>query len=177
VTTARNITNIALIGFMGSGKSTVGRMLADQLHFGLIDTDHEIELRTRKSVAQIFEQSGETAFRTLEHELVKELANRTRTVISTGGGLPINPANLDHLKQHALVVCLWAGPEKIWDRVRHHSHRPLLNGPDPLEKIRELLAVREPFYRQADVLLNTEFRSLKEVAHQIVTQFRMVGSR
>jgi len=177
VTAARNITNIALIGFMGSGKSTVGRMLADQLHFALIDTDHEIELRTGKSVAQLFEQTGEAAFRDLEHELVRELAARTKTVISTGGGLPINPANLENLKQHALVVCLWASPERIWDRVRHSSHRPLLNGPDALRNIRTLLAAREPFYRQADVLVNTEQRSLKEVAHQIVTQFRMAGSR
>jgi shikimate kinase len=152
-------------------------MLAEQLHFELLDTDHEIERRTGKSVPQLFEHSGETEFRNLEHELVKELVARTKTVISTGGGLPINPANLESLKQHALVVCLWASPEKIWERVRHHAHRPLLNGPDPFNKIKSLLIAREPFYRQADVLVNTELRSLKEVAHQILTQFRMFGAR
>ena len=174
---ARHIVNIALIGFMGSGKSTVGRMVADQLRFTLLDTDHEIEARSGKSVAQIFALAGEAAFRQLEHELVLELASREQTVISTGGGLPVNPANLDSLKQHALVVCLWASPERIWERVRHHAHRPLLNGPDPQGKIRELLMEREPFYRQADVLLNTELRTLKEIAHQIVAQFRMFSPK
>ena len=162
---------------MGSGKSTVGRMVADQLQFALLDTDHEIEARSGKNIAQIFAESGEAAFRRLEHELVLELASQAQTVISTGGGLPVNVANLDSLKEHALVVCLWASPERIWERVRHHSHRPLLNGPDPRGKIRELLTAREPFYRRADVLLNTELRSLKEVAHQIVAQFRMFNPR
>jgi shikimate kinase len=143
----------------------------------LIDTDHEIEARAGRSVAQIFEQSGEPAFRELEHNLVTELVTRKNTIISTGGGLPINPANLTSLKQHALVVCLWASPAKIWERVRHNTHRPLLNAPDPQEKIRALLAAREPFYRQADVLMNTELRSMKEIAHQIVTQFRMACPR
>jgi shikimate kinase len=171
---ARRVSNIALIGFMGSGKTTVGRMLADYLHFSLIDTDHEIESRAGRSVAQIFEQSGEAEFRRLEHELVLELATRIRTVISTGGGLPVNPANLASLKQHALVVCLWSSAAKIWERVRHHSHRPLLNTPDPQARIKALLAEREPFYRQADILVNTELRSTKEVANQILTQFRSV---
>jgi len=75
------------------------------------------------------------------------------------------------LKRHSLVVCLWASPEKIWERVRGQTHRPLLNEPDPLEKIRRLLADREPYYRQADVLLNTEMRSLKDVAQQVIHQF------
>jgi len=162
---------------MGSGKSTVGRLLADQLRFTLVDTDHEIEARAGKTVAQIFEQAGEPAFREMERALVIELAGRRQTVISTGGGLPIDPANLTSLKQHSLVVCLWASPEKIWERVRHHSHRPLLSGPDPLNNVRTLLAKREPFYRQADVLMNTELRSSKEVAHQIITQFRMASQR
>ena len=162
---------------MGSGKSTVGRLLADQLRFALIDTDHEIELRAGKTVAQIFEESGEPVFREMERALVAGLAERRQTVISTGGGLPVDPKNLASLKQHSLVVCLWASPEKIWERVRHHSHRPLLSGPDPLSNVRTLLAAREPFYRQADVLMNTELRSSKEVAHQIITQFRMVSRR
>jgi shikimate kinase len=81
--------------------------------------------------------------------------------------------NLAGLKTHALVVCLWASPETIWERVRNQSHRPLLHDADPQKKIRELLAAREPFYRQADVLLNTELRSVREVTQQIVHQFRL----
>jgi shikimate kinase len=174
VSTTRHIHNLALIGFMGTGKSSVGQLVAAQLHFAFIDTDHLIESRVGKTIPQIFEQDGEPAFRELERRVVQELAERTRTVISTGGGLPTQGGNLEQLKAHALVACLWASPEKIWERVRNQTHRPLLHDPDPLGKIRMLLAAREPFYRQADVLVNTEMRSVKEVAQQLVHHFHMV---
>jgi len=156
---------------MGTGKSSVGRLVADSLHFTFLDTDDVIIARAGKSIADIFAESGEPAFREFERRLVEELARRTKTVIATGGGLPANEANLASLKSHSLVVCLWASPEKIWERVRSQSHRPLLNETDPQAKIRSLLAVREPFYRQADVLVNTEMRSLREVAQQVTHQF------
>jgi len=169
----RIIVNLALIGFMGTGKTSVGRLVADQLHFDFIDTDDVIQSRTGQTIAEIFAGAGEPAFRKLESDLVKELAGHSRTVISTGGGLPVDSQNLAGLKLHALVVCLWASPEKIWERVRNQTHRPLLHEADPQKKIRELLAVREPFYKQADVLLNTELRSVREVAQQAVHQFRL----
>jgi shikimate kinase len=170
---ARHIQNIALIGFMGTGKSSVGQMVAASIHFTFLDTDHDIEARARKSVAEIFAKDGEPAFREWEERIVQELTQRKKTVISTGGGLPAGEANLASLKSHAFVVCLWASPEKILERVRYQTHRPLLNDPNPLAKIRSLLAVREPFYRQADVLLNTEMRSVREVAQQVIHQFQM----
>lgn len=169
----RHLVNVALIGFMGTGKTSVGRLVADLLHFDYLDTDETIQTHTGRIIADIFKTDGEPAFRALEREVVRELATRTQTVISTGGGLPTNPDNLASLKSHALVACLWASPEKIWDRVRHQSHRPLLHGENPQAKIRELLAVREPFYKQADVLLNTDLRSVREVAQQVVHQFRL----
>src|SRR5437660_2992584 len=158
---------------MGTGKSSVGRMAADALHFTFLDTDTVIEARAGKSISDIFQQDGETAFREWERRVVEELTRRKRTVIATGGGLPADSANLASLKTHALVVCLWAGPETILQRVQGHDHRPLLNEPEPLKKIQELLAVRGPFYRQADVLVNTEMRSLREVAQQVIHQFRV----
>lgn len=170
---ARHIQNLALIGFMGTGKSSVGRLVAEQLHFGFLDTDELIEARVGKPIPQIFAEEGEAAFRRRESEIVAELAEKSRYVFSTGGGLPINPANFASLKAHALVVGLWASPEKIHERVRNQDHRPLLQDPDPLARIRALLAVREPFYRQADVLVNTELRSVREVAHHVVHQFRL----
>ncbi|MGH7973609.1 MAG: shikimate kinase [Limisphaerales bacterium] len=173
---ARRIENLALIGFMGTGKSSVGRLAADILHFTYLDTDHVIEARASKPITEIFQQDGEPAFRDYECRVVEELTHRKKTVISTGGGLPVNESNLLSLKSHALVVCLWASPETIFERVRGHDHRPLLNHPEPLEKIRELLAVREPYYRKADVLVNTEWRSLKEVAAQVLHQFHMAQS-
>ncbi len=172
----RSIHNLALIGFMGTGKSVVGRMVADALHFTFLDTDHVIEARAGKSISEIFAQEGEPAFRQWERRIVEELTRRDRTVIATGGGLPTDPANLASLKTHALVVCLWASPESIWERVRAHEHRPLLNEPDPPAKIRELLTAREPHYRQADVLVNTEMRSIREVAQHVIPQFHMAQS-
>ncbi|MGA2241181.1 MAG: shikimate kinase [Verrucomicrobiota bacterium] len=173
----RRIVNIALIGFMGAGKTSVGRLVANQLHFDYLDTDDIIQSRTGRTITEIFSAEGEPAFRKMEQELVVELAVRRKTVISTGGGLPVNPQNLLNLKKHSLVVCLWASPEKIWERVKNQTHRPLLHDADPQKKIRELLAAREPFYRQADVLLNTERRSVREVAQQVVHQFRLEASQ
>jgi shikimate kinase len=173
----RRVANIALIGFMGTGKTSVGRLVADLLHFDFLDTDDVIQTQQGLTIAEIFSTAGEPAFRKLEQKLVAELAARTRIVIATGGGLPAHPENLASLKRHALVVCLWASPEKIWERVKNQTHRPLLHDPDPQKKIRELLAVREPFYKQADVLLNTELRSIREVAQQVAHQFRLESSR
>ena len=172
----RHLVNIALIGFMGTGKTSVGRLVADQLHFEYLDTDELIQTQTGRTITEIFAMDGEPVFRALEQKIVEELASRVKTVIATGGGLPVNPNNLASLKAHALVVSLWSSPEKIWERVRHQSHRPLLHDENPQAKIRELLAAREPFYKQADVLLNTDLRSVREVAQQVVHQFRLETS-
>jgi shikimate kinase len=171
MTADRHIQNIALIGFMGTGKSSVGRLVASQLHFTFVDTDELIESRAGRSISEIFAEAGEPAFRQIERQVVEELARTHRMVISSGGGLAAQPDNLASLKEHALIVCLWASPEVIWERVRHQSHRPLLQDPDPMARIRALLAAREPFYRQADVLVNTEMRSVKEVVHHVLHHF------
>lgn len=173
----RRIVNIALIGFMGTGKTSVGRLVAEQLHFDYLDTDEMIQAATGKTITEIFSACGEPSFRELEERTVAELAGKTQTVISAGGGVPVNPKNLNSLKTHALVVCLWASPAKIWERVRNQTHRPLLQDADPQKKIHELLAAREPFYRQADILLNTDSRSLREVAQQVIHQFRLQALR
>jgi shikimate kinase len=169
----RRLVNLALIGFMGTGKTSVGRHVAEQLGFEFIDTDELIQTRTGRIIADIFAKEGEPAFRALEKQVVKELSIREKTLIATGGGLPTNEENLTALKSFALVICLWASPEKIWERVKNQSHRPLLHDADPQKKIRDLLAVREPFYRQADVLINTDLRSVREAAQQIVLQYKL----
>jgi shikimate kinase len=172
VTSARAIRNLALVGFMGTGKSSVGRLVAADLRFDFADTDELIEMRAGRFIRDIFAEAGEAAFRRFENEVVAELAARNGVVISCGGGLVVNPDNLISLRSHALVVCLWAAPETIWQRTKHQSHRPLLLDADRPGKIQALLAEREPFYRQADVLVSTELRSVKEVAHQVAHQFR-----
>ncbi len=170
----RRIRNLALTGFMGSGKSSVGHAVSKRLGFEFLDTDHLVERRAGLSIPEIFEREGETGFRELERQVVTELATRENLVISTGGGVGANPELLASLKRHALVIWLWASPETIWQRVRRQAHRPLLEVPDPEGRIRELLAQREPVYRQADVLLNADVRQTAEVADQVVHQFRMV---
>lgn len=174
---ARQIRNLTLVGFMGVGKTSVGHMVAVTLGFQMVDTDQLIEERAGKRISEIFATDGEPRFREMEAGIVSELAGRSRLVISTGGGVVTNPANLKSLKSHSLIVCLWASPETIWQRVGHQNHRPLLQDPDPLGKIRRLLAEREPFYRQADVLVNTELRSLREVTQQVVHQYQIARRR
>ena len=119
---------------MGTGKTSVGRLVAEQLHFEYLDTDELIQTQTGRSITEIFTKDGEPAFRALEKKVVEELAGRKNMVIATGGGLPVNPKNLASLKMHALVVSLWSSPEKIWERVRHQSHRPLLHEENPRRK-------------------------------------------
>jgi shikimate kinase len=174
MTEGRRFSNIALIGFMGTGKSTVGQIVASILNFEFVDTDEMIEGMAGKRITDIFSSDGEERFRQYEQQVVGQLKDLKGAVISTGGGLVTRPENLASLKEHALVVCLWCSPETIFRRVGHQSHRPLLRVEKPLERIRELLNERAPAYRQADVLLNSEFRKPREVATHVVHQFRAV---
>ena len=167
--------NIALVGFMGAGKSSVALLVARRLGFQVVDTDKMIEDEAGKTVEQIFAEDGENTFREWERGVVKTLNQLSQTIISTGGGLVVDPANLQSLRRHSLVICLWASPETIWDRVRHQKHRPLLKGPNPLETIRRLLGSREKFYRQADALVNTDGRSTRQVAHQVLHHYDLAA--
>jgi shikimate kinase len=172
----RHFENIALVGFMGTGKSTVGQLAASMLGFRFVDTDEMIEGMARKRIAEIFASEGEARFRDYEREVVAQLKGMKHAVISTGGGMVTNPENMASLKEHALIVCLWCSAEAIYRRVGHQTHRPLLRVENPLERIRTLLAERAPAYKQADVLLSSEFRKPREVATHVVHQFRSVNS-
>ena len=167
----RQIRNVSLIGFMGAGKTTVGHLLAEVMGFELIDTDRVIEKRTQRRIQDIFATDGEPAFRALENQLVLELESSSRVVISTGGGLVVNRANLLSLRKHSLVTCLWASPETIFERVKSQTHRPLLNAPDPLGKIRDLLVQRAPYYKEADLLVGVDFRAPQETVRHIAAAF------
>ncbi len=169
----RAIRNVALVGFMGVGKSSVGRLVAEQIHFDFVDTDELIQERAGHSVAEIFAREGEAAFRVYERAAVEDLATRSRLVIATGGGLICQPENLASLRAHALIVCLWASAHTIWERVRNQTHRPLLQTPDPQARIAELLAARGPAYRQAGVLVGSDLRTPREVAQQVIHHFRL----
>ena len=136
---------VVLTGFMGTGKSTVGRILAELLGYEFVDTDDVIEAR-HGPIETIFSERGEEGFRELEREVARELAERDRLVVSTGGRLMLDPVNASVLGPGARVFCLTASAETIAARVLHGRPRPLLAGPSPLEQIRALLAERAPAY-------------------------------
>ena len=168
----RNIRNIALTGFMGCGKTAVGRVVANVSGFEFLDTDQFIEEHVGMSIPRIFEERGEETFRRYEREVISRLAERNNTVIATGGGLLVDHDHMDTIKKYSMVFCLWASPESIWRRVKDQSHRPLLQTEDPKQRIIDLMEDRKPAYGRADMLVNTEYRSAKDVAQLILSQYR-----
>lgn len=158
--------NLYLVGFMGTGKSTVGRVLAQRLGMTLLDSDAEIERQAGMTIAQIFESRGEAAFRELEQEFVTHGHPAESCIVSCGGGLVLQESIVAQLRQRGVIVCLTARPETILARTQSNKARPLLNVADPLGRITELLAVREPIYRAAGTQVLTDHRPLGEiVAH------------
>jgi len=141
--------NIVLVGFMGSGKSTVGRMLARQLRFRFLDTDKLVEERERMSIPAIFEKHGETHFRERETSALESLRDVKRHIIATGGGIVTVPGNIPLLRSLGLVVLLKADPDEIYRRVSRNSDRPLLQVEDPRKRVLDLMAVRQPLYESA----------------------------
>ncbi len=150
--------SVVLIGFMGSGKSTMGIRLSYQLRYALEDTDKLIEARAGKSISEIFAQEGEEAFRQMETELLEKLAKKKgQRIYSVGGGTPVRAVNRPLLKKLGTVVYLRARPETVYERLKDDTARPLLQGQDPLGKIRRMMAEREEAYTEtADVVLDVD---------------------
>ena len=171
--TASDSRNIVLTGFMGTGKTTVGQLLAAQLGYEFVDTDRVIEER-HGTIADIFRSMGEEGFRRVERELAAELADRTGLVISTGGRMMLDPQNVASLSRNGRVFCLVATADEIFDRVtndRSRTERPLLSVPDPRRRIVELLAERSPDYRRF-AQLTTDAVSADAVASDLVALAR-----
>lgn len=163
-----DMPNITLVGFMGTGKTTVGRILARRLGFTFVDCDDEIEREQGVSISHIFSELGEPHFRQLEHDMIIRLSRSDKLVISAGGGAVINPENVDNMKEGGPVVCLASSPEEILKRVGGSTHRPLLQVPDPKSKVKELLDARAPFYARADVTISTDGLTPEEVADRVM---------
>lgn len=164
--------NLYLVGFMGTGKSTVGRLVAQRLGFRLLDSDQEIEQQQGRSIAEIFAHDGEPAFRALERAFVESGHPAERAVVACGGGLVVQPGIADVLRRRGVVVCLHASLATILDRTSRHRHRPLLNVEDPAERIRTLYAAREPVYRNAGTVILTDGRPLGEVVAHVLRVWR-----
>lgn len=144
--------NLFLIGMMGSGKSTVGRLIADRLSYRFFDTDAIVEQAAHQPITQIFETSGEAAFRQLETQVLAELSTYSRLVVATGGGIVLARQNWSYL-HHGLIVWLDAAPELLYARLQGDSSRPLLNDADPLGRLQSILEQRQVLYAQADLHL------------------------
>jgi len=159
---------------MGAGKSTVGQLLAEKLSKQFIEMDSLIEEKAGKSIPEIFQQDGETAFRELEIEVTKEVAERKNAVIACGGGLILNRINIDRLKKEGIIVYLTASPRAILKRVSNEKgQRPLLEGDNPALTIRELLKFRKPFYqRAADITVNTSKLSVDLIVYEIIRKLK-----
>lgn len=169
------MNNIALIGLMGAGKTTIGRLLARAFGRQFVDSDHEIEARTGVKVPVIFEIEGEQGFRDREAEVIGELCRRDGIVIATGGGAVLNPDCRKALHENGVVIYLHAQPADLWQRTRHDQNRPLLRATDPQARLTELYVFRDPLYREtAHVVVETGRQSPRLLAGKIEQQLRDV---
>ncbi len=169
--------HIILIGFMGAGKTTVGKKLAKKLGVKFVDTDHLIEVRTGKKISDIFQEQGEAYFRSLETQALRDLSKETeQMVVAVGGGLPMQPENRPLLKELGTVIFLEAGVDALMRRLKNDTVRPKLQGGDLRERISTLMAERKETYLQvADLRISTENKGfhgiLKEIEEKIVEKF------
>ena len=169
MTTERN--NLILVGLMGAGKTTVGRLLARRLKRSFFDSDEEIERRCGVRIPVIFDIEGEAGFRAREAHAIAELCALEGAVIATGGGAVLSEENRRRIAARATVVYLHARPGHLWHRVRHDRNRPLLATPDPQRKLEELYAERDPLYREvADLVLDTGKQSVQTLAKDLLAR-------
>ena len=167
---------LALVGLPGSGKSTVGRHLARRLGLPFADSDHAIEQRIGCSIREYFESHGEAAFRDIEESVIRELTQGDSGVLATGGGAVLRPSNRQRLHQTGHVIYLRSAPEEVFRRLRHDAHRPLLQVPDPLARLRSLYEERDAFYREtAHFTIETGRPSVPTLVNMIMMQLELAG--
>jgi len=177
----RQVANLVITGFSGTGKSLVGKETARRLNWDFLDTDEEIVKESGKPIVQIFRQEGEGKFRKLERKTIRKACQQRQTVIAIGGGAIVEPQNYESLAKTGLIVCLEAKPETIYERLFREAAcspetevRPLLATDDPLERIRQLKASRQPYYAKSDWTIHTDGLSISEVAEEVVRAWRLL---
>lgn len=167
-------TSVALIGFMGTGKTVVGKLLAEKLGKKFIELDAIIEKKAGKSIPEIFRKDGEIGFRELEISVTRDIINEKNAVIACGGGIVLNKINIDRLRKECVIVCLTASPQVIIERTSGDAdERPLLSVPDRARQVEELMKFREPYYkRSADITIDTSRISADSVVERIMEKLR-----
>ncbi|MEM7671734.1 MAG: shikimate kinase [Verrucomicrobiota bacterium] len=169
--------NLYLVGFMGTGKSTIGRRVAEDLRMQFVDSDHAIEKGCQMSVPEIFEKHGESYFRELERAFVESGHPDSGMVVACGGGLVVQAGMLETLQERGVVVCLVASEETIVQRVSSNPNRPLLQVEDPVGRIRKLIAERSPIYRKVNTQIMTDHRPVINVVGHVARTYLHEASR
>ena len=164
--------NLYLVGFMGTGKSAVGRSVAERLKYRFLDSDRAIEEKEGREIRQIFDTEGEAFFRRLEKSFVESGHPKASCVVSCGGGLIAQQGMLKKIRSLGPVVCLLASPETVYERIKGNKKRPLLNVEDPMSRICELLSEREPIYKKAGTEVLTDGRTISDIASHVIRIYR-----
>jgi shikimate kinase len=167
------MNGIVLIGFMGAGKSSIGRALARRTRLSFIDTDKRIEEEAGCTISELFAREGEAAFRQREADLLARLAGDTPSIVATGGGIITQAGNWHLLRRLGTIVYLRASADVLFDRVRRHSHRPLLQGDNPRATFDALFAARKVLYEQADITVDTDGMRPGDVAELLIERLQV----
>lgn len=169
--------NLFLVGPMGAGKTTIGRQLAKTLHRDFYDSDREIESRTGATIALIFELEQESGFRQRERDIINELTQLQNIVLATGGGAILDKTNRQNLRQRGHVIYLSASVEQLYERTCHDKSRPLLQTADPKQKLEDLLAIRDPLYREtAHTVIETNNNAIRQIVNEICQLLNLKAS-
>jgi len=157
-----------LLGFMGTGKTTIAKRLAEKTGSQYVSTDDLIEAKEKVPISKIFEEKGEVYFREVEKSVIKDVSQLDNRIIDAGGGVVLDAENVLNLKRNGILICFWAEPKDIYNRIKKYTHRPLLQVEKPQEKISELLEKRRPFYERADFHINTSSLGAEESVEAVM---------
>lgn len=171
------VRGLVITGFMGTGKTSVGRSVSRKLKMEFVDLDAEIEKEAGMKTVHIFSKIGEPAFRDMESKMLGKVLKVPGRVVSTGGGTILDPQNLKLMKSYGMVICLWASPAKVQERLEACEDRPLVKGENKLAKISELLEKRKAHYLSADISVQTDGKSIEEISEEIASHWREAVDR